>query len=724
MSAFSTENRLLSIATPLGDDVLLPTGFSGHEALSRLFVYQLDLLSPREDIQPKELIGKNVTWTVRHSDAEPRFFNGFVNRFAAGGTGLNSMRAYRIEVVPWLWFLTRTSDCKVFHPNKTTPVILSEVFTQFGFASLVDDTHVKNFKYVPREYCVQYRETAFNFVSRLMEDEGIFYFWKHENGKHTLVLCRQKSNYLDCPEKEVKFSSGSLAENLTVSAWQHEFEARSGAMALSDYNFTAPPQKVLDMVATTNTVVDLPPFAPFELFDYPGDYKARGEGADRLAIRMEEEETPHAVVNGASNCGSFFPGGKFKMVEHEIAAEKDKEYVLTSVQHTAHDTTFGNTGSSGYQNSFSCIPAAVTFRPARTTPRPVVQGCQTALVVGPDKDEIHTDKFGRICVQFHWDRLGKRDENSSVFIRVGTPWAGKNWGMIHIPRIGQEVIVDFLEGDPDRPLVIGSVYNNDNMPPYDLPKNKTQSGVKSRSSLKGTPDNFNEIRFEDLKGKEAITIHAERDMNSTVEQNESHRVFGSQNISVGAENVNAGTKTETIFGDTTIKITKGNYDFDVEKGTSTTHVKGDVVENYDANQTTTVKGDQRAIVTKIHRVECQGEVAGLHVTTGNRVVNVDGGFYELNAAKKIQETVGGNSLTIDNAGNIALVATAKISLKVGDSTLTLTPSLIESLSATINSASSGNSVTVSKADVAIHGKKISSTADGDHVVKGSSVKIN
>ena len=319
------------------------------------------------------------------------------------------------------------------------------------------------------------------------------------------------------------------------------------------------------------------------------------------------------------------------------------------------------------------------------------------MVVGPAGEEIYVDKYGRVKVQFLWDREGKKDENSSCWIRVSQNWAGKNWGIVFHPRIGQEVIVDFLEGDPDRPIITGRVYNAEQMPPYDLPDNKTQSGVKTRSSSKGTPDHFNEIRFEDKKGSEQINIHAEKDMDTTVENNHTLTI-GTDPKGNSKKN---GTQTTTIFGDQKIVITKGDFSFDVQAGTSTTHVKGNVVENYDAKQTTTVVGDQMNHITGGHHL-CVVDTghASLHVNAGNRYVNVGAGFYSLIAATFIEEKVGGNVLKIESGGKITLVADAEIALSVG-----------------------GNYIKITTSGIELHGAKIVSVADGAHEISGANVKI-
>jgi type VI secretion system secreted protein VgrG len=661
MGKFSQKTRLLSVSTTLGEDVLLLTGFAGREELSRLFHYQLDMVSDKDDIGPSDLVGKGVTWMVDQVDKAPRYFNGFVNRFAAGGKTARGLRAYRVEVVPWLWFLTRTANCKIFQ-GKTAKKIIEDVFDAYGF---------KDYKITPsrtpatRDYCVQYRETALNFVSRLMEEEGMFYFFKHENGKHTLMVADAKSAYADCPENEVAYTAGDSSPN-HISSWDHQYEYRSGAWTQTDYNFETPST---DLKTNTSTVIDLPNIGTFEVFDYPGLYGKTGDGTPLTKIRMEEDETPYNVAMGASSCCTFTPAGKFTLSQHPSDAE-NKEYALTGIQHSATDTTQTNTdGTAQYNNTFACIPSSIVFRPARLTLKPFVQGPQTAVVVGKSKEEIYTDKYARVKVQFFWDRDGKNDENSSCWIRVAELWAGAKWGIVFNPRIGQEVVVDFLEGDPDRPLITGRVYNAEQMPPYELPTNQTQSGIKTRSSKDGKDSNFNELRFEDKKGSEEIVLHAERNLSETVEVDQTIQVFHNRSLTVGGGKNNSdpkkdGTLTETIEGDVSITVQKGDYTLVVQKGQmSVTAKKGISWESQDKD-------------------------------------------VSIKAKTQIKLEVGSSSLLMKDDGTIELKGT-KVTIEGSDS-VTVKPAAI----------------TLDGQKVKISGATIDILASGPATLKGAVVKIN
>src|SRR5579883_1105205 len=392
MATITQAERTLALTTPLGPDVLLLLGFSGTESLSRLFHYQLDLVSSDDAIAAKAIVGKPVSWSISRFDQKPRHFAGIVSRFVAGPLNRRKLRTYRAEVVPWPWLLTRTTDCRIFQ-NLSTPDIITTIFKDHGFNDYA--LELKG-SYPKREYCVQYRETAFNFISRLMEHEGIFYFFRHEDGKHTMVLANATSSYADVPESPVDYSPGSLAPN-HVHTWEHHYEFRSGKWTRTDYNFESPSTNLL---TTTGTVIDLPDASKYELFDYPGEYVVKGVGDPVTKVRMEEEEAGYSVVNAAGHCCTFTPGGKFTLEKHDVDAENG-DYMITSIRHAATEMSYGSTANgSNYNNLFTCIPASVIYRPPRSTPKPMVQGVQTAVVTGPGGEEIYVDKYGRVKVQF------------------------------------------------------------------------------------------------------------------------------------------------------------------------------------------------------------------------------------------------------------------------------------------------------------------------------------
>ena len=637
---FTQDNRLIAIDTPLGDDVLLLQGFTGHEGISRLFRFNLDLLSDNNSISFDDIVGQNVSISVTLSDQTLRYFNGFVSRFAQSGSDARFTH-YQMEVVPWLWFLTRNANCRIFQ-NMSYPDIVQQVFTDAGFSDFKSSL---TGSYDPQEYCVQYRESDFNFVSRLMEHVGIFYFFEHENGKHTLVLADSTSAYQPCPgQSSAQFdqAGGGRDADDVVTGWNMEQELRTGKYSVTDYNFQTPSTSLL---SSEPTVVEVDGNTNYEMYDYPGIHLTQSDGAAVAKLRMQEEEATHMVMSGSSTCRVFTSGYQFDLEDH-YRDDMNASYLLTEVQHVAseggsYNMTGGGAGES-YSNHFTCIPADVPFRPPRVTHKPFVQGPQPALVVGKAGEEIWVDNYGRVIVQFYWDRLGNNDENSSCWVRVSQPWAGGNWGAMWIPRIGQEVIVSFLEGDPDRPIITGRVYNAEEMPPYPLPDNQTVSTFKSRSSKGGGSSNFNELRFEDKMGSEQIFMNAEKEMDLRVETNSREFIGASRHLIVTNDQI------EQVQGDKHIHV-EGKL-FEQIDSDSSLQITGKQMENTNGDQSIGVGGDQKVQVTgnaSLQVGQNQKEQVGGDVSlrvTGNRQEQV-GQNYNVSATMAINLT-GGTSVVI------------------------------------------------------------------------------
>ncbi len=619
-------DRWLTIDSPFGADQLVLTAFDGEEALSELFSYRLELMSPDDALDADKILGKKVTFTVYRAEADPRIFNGVVKSFHAGPKRTRGFRTYHAEVVPWTWFLSRTSDCKIFQ-EKSVKDIIEEVFGEYG---LTDFEFKLSGSYKKHVYRVQYRETDLDFVCRLMEEEGMFFYFTHEDGKHNMVIADSKSAYYDLEEKKVECHEVEVPSG-AITDFSHRYEFLSGKWTQQDYNFEKPKN---DLETPEKTILKTPDLSKYEYYDYPGRYLEKGDGKALSKLRMEEEEANYDVAGGNGTCRTFSPGGKFEIARHDISTEVGKKYALTSTSHAAADYTsiYPDAGPPSYSNSFTCIPDDVNYRHPRRTPRPVVRGPQTAVVVGPSGEEIECDEYGRIKVQFHWDRLGENNEKSSCWIRVAQLMAGAKWGAVFTPRIGMEVIVDFLEGDPDKPICTGCVYNADNMPPWALPANKTQSGFKSLSSKDGSAgSNFNELRFEDKKGSEEIYFHAEKDMNTVVENNETHKVgfekkddgdqtleiFNNQDIKVGCSEASDGSQTLEVWKDRTTTIKTGDETLTVEKGDRTTSVD---------------TGDNTLIVKK-----------------GDRTTKVSLGKDSLEAMKSIELKCGASSIKLEPA---------------------------------------------------------------------------
>ena len=493
------ENRMLNINTPLGPNEVLLTGISGAEGISEPFTFDLTLISERNNINYEDIIGQNVTVSILLPSDNRRFFNGIISRFSQqrsgeDGEGDLHYALYSATIVPWFWLLTRTSDSRIFQ-GLSVPEIVEKIFKEKGF----NDFRIALGSYEAKDYCVQFRETDFNFVSRLLEQEGIYYFFEHEDGKHTMVLTDSPDGHNPCPHQESaryhQISTGArLDEDVIVSLMKTQ-EIRIGKYTVNDYNFKTP---TADLKVEVNCQIALGP-GEREIYDYPAEYSARTEG-DRLAnIRMQGEEAKITTITGASNCKAFTSGYKFNLTGYYRHEMNDTSYVLVSINHNATEPAGGSDSGSAatYNNNFYCIPFDVPFRPPLVTPKPI-GSVQTAVVVGPKGEEIYTDEHGRVKVQFHWDREGKKDENSSCWIRVSQPWAGTGWGAMFIPHIGHEVIVEFVEGDPDRPIITGRVYHGTNMPADKLPEEKTKSVIRSWQD--------NDIVIEDKDGDKHIHI--------------------------------------------------------------------------------------------------------------------------------------------------------------------------------------------------------------------------
>ena len=669
MPEYTQDKRPIAVDTPLGKDVLLLTSFTGQEEFSRLFRYDLEFLSERKSIAPTDIVGKNISFFVRFPDGEPRQFNGFVRRFAYCGTS-DRLSIFRAEVVPWLWFLTRTSDCRIFQ-EKTVPEIIEQIFNDLGFKDFdksgITQSHKK------WEYCVQYRETDFNFVSRLMEQEGIFYFFKHEKGKHTLMLADGKSAYKDLRDKEVQFAANLSGPDLLdqVDSWVHQYEYRSGKWAHTDYNFKDP---ATDLMAKTKGVVELN--SPYEFYDYPGEYEVRGDGDADVKLRMEEEEAAYDVVNGECHCRSFNPGGKFKLTKHHSSNEAGKGYVVTSVRHTAHGGAYITGGSEMediYRNTFTCIPDSVTFRPERLTPKPSVQGVHTALVVGPSGEEIYTDEYGRVKVQFYWDREGKKDEKSSCWIRCAQTAAGKGWGAMMLPRIGQEVVVTYLDGDPDRPLITGVVYNAGQLPPYKLPDEKTKSYFKSNSSKGG--EGFNEIRFEDKASEEQIYMHAQKDLDLRILNDRREIVLGKHSMII------SGDGSGSDAGDQVEKVKKDKH----------ITVEGKKQEKIDGDSLLLIGGESHIVNDKGRKEKIAKD---LNLTVGGAVNQQVANQVSLKAKgyhAKLDNDLAYDASTIHIKAGMMLVLEAgmQISLKVGGNFVDIGPAGVSIMGTLVNINSGG-----------------------------------
>jgi type VI secretion system secreted protein VgrG len=723
MPSYVQTHRPMAIDTPLGPDKLLLVGFRGEEGLSRLFHFRAHLLAENgTDVPFDKLLGQAVVVRVEVPSAmQQRYFHGICSRVWQGESD-ETFTAYRLEIVPHLWLLTRRSQSRIFQ-HKSVPDILKAVLQGLNVTFEIQGT------FHARDYCVQYRESDFAFASRLMEEEGLYYFFKHTAKGHTLVVANTPQSHPDLPIGSKllykKPAQNPAVQEEVVREWGKSQELTSGKVTLWDHCFELP-HKHLEAERPIADAVQVGQVAhklkvgdngKLEIYDWPGAYAQRFDGIDKgggvqaaevqkifednkrtADIRMQQEAVTALTVEGAGNVRQLVSGHKFTLTTLPgdtlgKGLKPEGAYVLTEVSHEASvnsDYRSGDWGGVDYKNTFRCLPAALPYRPQRLTPRPVVHGSQTAVVVGPPGEEIFTDKYSRIKVQFHWDREGKSNADSSCWIRVATIWAGKGWGIVNIPRIGQEVVVDFLEGDPDQPIVIGSVYNADHMPPGELPKDKMVSGLKSNSTPGG--GGYNGLIFNDTKSKEKITLHGQYDMDSTIEHDDTQTVKNNRTITVN------GTHTETIKKDTTIKITEGNLTHDVVAGTAKYHVKGAVEESYEATQKTTVTAAVEETYNATQKTTVKQTIS---IQSTDADIVIDG-------KTQIKLISGASSLVLKSDGTIVLSGK---DIKVSGTDQTVT-------------GVGNQTVTCDKQQVAVAGAAISSAAVGKHEISGAVVKLN
>ncbi len=677
----SQSNKFVEVIPPSGADALLLKTFSGTEQLSRLFQFDLELIGEDSAVKFEDVIGQKAAVRLDLADGGKRWFHGVISRFAqTHSEGRHS--TYRATLVPWLWFLTRTSDCRIFQ-NKPVPDIIKEVFAGHGFSDF--ELRLSG-SYQPWEYCVQYRETDFNFVCRMMEQEGIFFYFEHEESQHKLILA-------DSPSAHTAFGAydsiryhppghDSEPREETVTDWLIEKEIQTGVYALKDFNFKKPALPLSGNSPITREHEK----ADFEIFDYPGEYEESSEADAYAKVRIQELQAQFEVLRGQASARGVAVGAKFTLTDHP-RDDQNRPYLATStsIHISTGDYESGQTGDGDYFScSFVAIPFDQPYRPPRTTPKPLIQGPQTAFVVGPSGEEIHTDEFGRIKLQFHWDRHGKSNENSSCWVRVSQyAWAGEKWGGIHIPRIGQEVIVEFLEGDPDRPIVTGRVYNARTKVPYDLPANKTQSGIKSRSSKGGTDANFNEIRFEDKKGEEELYVHAEKNKVVVVENDRTEDVGNDEKISIGHnrtesvdndENISIGNdRTESVEKNEKISIGE-NRNTDIGKNEEIT-VGENRTENVTKDEKITIGGNRTESVTKDEKVGVDGnrtheigkddkvQVGKKFALVAGDEIMLQTGDASITMKKDGTIDIKGKDITITGSGKIGVKASSDLALK-------------------------------------------------------------
>lgn len=694
--------RTARVVTSLPEGQLVFYGLTGHERLGCVGQYQIDLLSENPNLGLSDVLGQPISITLEQPDYKVRQFNGVVADFWFAGE-LGRYVAYRATVRPWLWLLSQRVGSRIFQA-KTVPEVIELLIREHGFSEIVNGL---NGEYRRLEYLVQYRESDLDFLCRLMELEGIYFYFRHHDGIQTLVLADSSAAHDPVPGYEsIPFyppQPGERRERDHLYAWSSRRAVRPALFATRDFNFTRP-----DLPISAARHLPLShAYNYYEVFDYPGKFQDTQEAENQIRIRQEELQADFELFHAEGNARGLGCGALFQLTEFP-REDQNKEYLIVEAQ---YEITVGDYESiergveqPDVRMRLVAIDSKQPYRSPRVTRKPVVEGPQTATVVGQAGQEIWTDQYGRIRVQFHWDREGQANERSSCWVRVSQAWAGMNFGSIHIPRIGQEVIVDFLEGDPDRPLVTGRVYNSSNMPPYDLPDHQTQSGIKSRSTKGATPENFNEIRFEDKKGQEELTLQAEKNMttlvkndqSTTVKANRSASVTGSDSISVG------GDRSVSVSGNLSVTVQGG--------GKGSPHSCLSVTGKHDVSASDTI---EMAAPTHIK------------LTCGGSSILVEPGKITISAGGGASVVLDANLLAKSDAGSSVLLDANACSEASGGAKVLLDGNVLAESSGGTSIVLDGNAAMCSPGDVVLDGMTIAGTGktEASFTVGGQSAKL-
>lgn len=627
--------REVSVKSALADDVLLFRSMTCSEALGQIYTYRVELLSTKGDVNIADVLGTSMTVALDLPEGGERYFNGIVTRFSYRGWR-DGMASYEAVLHPALWLLTRSSNCRIFQ-EKTAIDIVKAVCGDAAYGGLISlDVGSLSGTPATRTYCVQYRESDFNFVCRLLEEEGIYFFFKHQDGAHTLVLAdgygahAPADGYATVQFRDEERSRTALEE--AVTRFMPGGEIQASVYALNDFDFEKASSSTTGGLLVKATIPAAFGQQSYEQYDYPGRYTASSAGTGFARARMEALHGQCEQVDAYGTARGLATGALFTLSDHP-RDDQNREFLITAAETEIVGIGYGSghdRSSTEFRCAFKAVGKEHSYRAPVTARKPVVQGPQTAMVVGKAGEEIWTDKYGRVKVQFHWERDGKADETSSCWVRVQQGWAGKGWGSIFIPRIGMEVVVSFLEGDPDQPLITGCVYNGDSMPPYTLPDDQTRSTIKSNTSKGG--GGFNEIRFEDKKDSEEIFVQAEKDFNRVVKNNDT--------LKVGFEKADAGDQTIQIKNDRSLDVGHDHKE----------HVANDHTVTVDNNQTTTIAGDQKVTVSKTIVVEA---TTSIEFKCGGSSIKIE----------PARITVKSTQIAIESEANMDIKAGAMLNVK-------------------------------------------------------------
>jgi type VI secretion system secreted protein VgrG len=658
MADFALTNRLLAFTSPLGANVLLPERLAGSEGVSELFRYEIDLLAKIDTtIDPKKIVGQKVCVGIQVSDSgTQRYINGIVASFEMSG-GDPEFLMYRATIVPNVWLLTQSLNTRVFQ-NQTVVDVVKAVLSPYGI-SPSDQTSPT---YTPMEYCTQYRESDFDFISRLMEQHGILYYFKHTKDDHTFTIADTSSTLGDCSsQNSFRYVPETTARSGFYDFVIREFRSRS---SLVPGNHLAWDYSYIQYKALPSPLANAPTKGPLgansrEKYDYADSaaaYLKKIASDSKIGdlttflnnIRRDSDDAGTLIVEGTSNAVCMQTGYTFTLQKHPQASLNVK-YLLLHLEHTVQQLPPYRTRTQAppqpYENSFTAIPSSIVYRPPIRTEKPVVHGMHTGKVVVPQGEDSYMDKYGRVCVQFWWDRDRKPNTVDNTLLRVAQSWAGKGWGTYYWPRVGDEVLIDFMEGDPDQPIVVGSVYNGVNMPKYDPAGQYTLSGILTRSSKNGAAANANELRFEDLKGSEQIYMNAERDYDLHVEH-DWHTLVGNEQHTKITSN-----QFEEVDGDSHLLV----------KGKQLQEVDGEADLNVKGNQIVQVGGDRSHQVTGNIK-ESVGQTYGM--TVGQNLVQQAGQNHSLQAGQN-QDVQTGMNCNITAGQTINLMGGMSVNITGG-----------------------------------------------------------
>ncbi|WP_175906949.1 type VI secretion system tip protein VgrG [Burkholderia sp. BCC1640] len=732
-------NRVFTLDSPHGDDLKFHT-LDGSDELGRLFEFRIEALADSHSLSLKDMLGKPVTVRIEQQDLSTRYLNGIVARATLAGRRAERHYGYELVVRPWLWLATRRSDCRIFQ-NRTVPDIVQEVLAPYGFPienKLTD-------AYVPREFCVQYNETDTAFVMRLMEFEGIYFYFRHAADSHTLVLCDAMSSHVALPGYEtipyIAQDRTAIADEEHIDGWLPAQAVSVGKHQTTDYDYTKP-RADLSAQKVDPRGHDHDSFASFE---WPGGYRDDAPGAHYSRVRLEEQQAEHERASADTDVRGAAPGYLFTLA-HCPRADQNREYLIVRCRYRFQENAYASDQGAEavvHQTMMLVQPSSLPYRSPRETPRPRTNGPQTATVVGPPGEEIWTDQYGRVKLQFRWDRYGQSNQDSSCWVRVSSPWAGGGFGGVQIPRVGDEVVVDFLNGDPDEPIVTGRVYNGEKMPPWGLPGSATQSGLLSRSSPGGTTDHANAFRFEDKKGAEQLWMHAERNFDAETEADHTLSVGNNHTHTVGNDETMQvkNNRQRSVGQNETVNIGQNRV---AQIGVDETHgVGGNRTRTVGKNETVTIAANRDATIGGIHtetvakaKTETIGEGKTLNVGQMYQTTSQD---MKTLVASSHTEEIGTRTSTIANAHTHTVGGEHTVNVGANHTTNVQHQVLVnagDQLSLVCGMSSivmkRDGTITIQGVNVAsagteshtVNSKKVTSSASVEHTVEGTILKLN